>query len=65
MNPYIFLLSEVKPINSAGWAVMVMSIGVVLVLAVYCFTKVLRLPPVDVEEHLRAPLDIDASDMEL
>ena len=35
--------------NSAGWIVMVLSVGSVLCLITYCLNQVLRLPPVDEE----------------
>ena len=45
-----------------GWIVMLLSVGGVLVLAAYCLYRVLTLPPVEVEEHLKGPLDIDTRD---
>lgn len=62
MGPYLLAEIVVEPINTQGWIVMVTSITIVLGLMAYCFTKVLRLPPVDVEEHLKAPLDIETGD---
>ena len=44
----------------AGWIMMIASIGLVLALNAYCFTKVLRTPRS--EEHLHGPLDIDTRD---
>lgn len=46
----------------AGWAIMFVSVGSVLALTVFCFYRVLTLPPRIVEEHLKAPLDIDTKD---
>lgn len=44
----------------AGWFMLILSIGFVLILNIYCFWKVLRTPKS--EEHLHAPLDIDTQD---
>jgi len=48
--------------NPAGWVVMLLSVGFVLSLAGFCLYRVLILPPVDVEEHLKGPLDIETGD---
>ncbi len=48
--------------NPAGWVVMLLSIGFVLSLASFCLYRVLRLPPVEVEEHLKGQLDIETGD---
>jgi hypothetical protein len=48
--------------NLWGWIVMLASVGSVLTLVVYCLVRVLTLPPVEVEEHLKAPPDIDTRD---
>ena len=48
--------------TGAGWAIMISSISFVLLLAAFCFYRVLTLPPMEVEEHLKAPLDIDTRD---
>ena len=48
--------------NAAGWLVMILSVGSVLTLVSYCLYRVLTLPPVEVEEHLKAPPDIDTGD---
>ncbi|MDZ4657925.1 MAG: hypothetical protein SH868_10150 [Bythopirellula sp.] len=48
--------------NPAGWTIMIVSVGSVLALTAYCFYRVLTLPPVEVTEHLKAPLDIDTGD---
>jgi hypothetical protein len=48
--------------TAAGWAIMIGSISFVLSLTVFCFYRVLTLPPIEVEEHLKAPLDIDTRD---
>lgn len=49
-------------LNPAGLIVMLLSVGAVVSLAVYCLIRVLTLPPVDVEEHLKGPLEIDTRD---
>jgi hypothetical protein len=45
----------------AGWAIMIVSVGSVLTLTVFCFYRVLSLPPAEIDE-LKAPLDIDTGD---
>ncbi|MBN2562005.1 MAG: hypothetical protein JXQ75_13855 [Phycisphaerae bacterium] len=50
--------------NPAGWTVMILSVGAVVTLVTYCLYRVLTLPPVEIEEHLKAPPDIDTHDME-
>lgn len=46
----------------AGWVVMIVSVGSVLTMVSYCLYRVMRLPPVDFEEHLHGPLEIDTRD---
>jgi hypothetical protein len=48
-------------LTPAGWVVMLLSVGTVLVLMAYCVTKVLSLPPVELED-LKGPLEIDTGD---
>lgn len=48
--------------TNAGLAIMIVSVGSVLTLTAYCLFRVLTLPPEVVEEHLKAPLDIDTRD---
>jgi hypothetical protein len=48
--------------TTMGVAIMVVSVGSVLVLTGFCLWRVLTLPPEVVEEHLKAPLDIDTGD---
>ena len=48
--------------NPSGWIVMIVSVGSVLALVTFCLYRVLRLPPVDIETHLKGPLDIDTRD---
>jgi hypothetical protein len=50
-------------VNAAGWTVMLVSVGSVLVLVTYCLVKVFSLPPVE-QEHLVGPLEIDTRDTE-
>jgi hypothetical protein len=49
-------------ITPAGWTVMIVSVGSVVTLVTFCLYRVLILPPVDVEEHLHGPLEIDTRD---
>jgi len=46
----------------AGGTIMVVSISAVLLLTGFCIYRVLSLPPLEVSEHLKAPLDIDTRD---
>ena len=48
--------------TTAGLIIMVVSVGSVLALVAFCLFRVLMLPPETVEEHLKAPLDIDTRD---
>lgn len=50
--------------TTAGWTIMILSVGSVCVLTAYCFYKVLTLPAQDVIENVRSPLDIDTGDTE-
>ena len=49
-------------INAYGWTVLILSVGSVLTLVSYCLVRVLSLPPVEVEETLKGPLEIDTGD---
>ncbi len=49
-------------LSTAGLVVMVVSIGAVLSLVSFCLYKVFSLPPVEVEEHVKGPLEIDTGD---
>lgn len=49
--------------NASGWIFMLASVSSVTALVVYCFYKVLSLPPSE-EEDLHGPLDIDTGDRE-
>ncbi len=46
-----------------GWIVMVLSVSIVLALLGYCLSKVMGLPPVEVED-IKGPLEIDTGDTE-
>jgi len=48
--------------NPAGWAIMTVSVGSVLLLTSYCIYRVLTLPPHVAEDHLKGPLEIDTGD---
>ena len=41
---------------------MIVSLSSVLTLISYCLYRVLSLPPIEVSEHMKAPLDIDTRD---
>jgi len=43
----------------AGWIVMCVSVGSVLSLVGFCLYRVLSLPPADIGQHLKGPLDLD------
>jgi hypothetical protein len=49
-------------LNAAGWTVMIISVGSVLALVSFCLYRVFTLPPVEVEEHFKGPLEIDTHD---
>ncbi len=42
--------------------VMILSVSSVVALVSFCLYRVLTLPPVEVEEHLKGPLEIDTKD---
>lgn len=48
----------------AGWIIMIVSVGSVLLLTGYCLVRVLTLPPNVAEERLKGPLVIDTGDTE-
>jgi hypothetical protein len=54
--------NEESIMNVGGLIVMVLSVGSVLTLVGFCLFRVLNLPPIDVGEHLKGPLDIDTQD---
>ena len=45
-----------------AWIVMILSVSSVVALVSFCLYRVLTLPPVDVEEHVKGPLEIDTQD---
>ncbi len=47
--------------TTAGWTIMLISVGSVLTLVSYCLYRVLSLPPVDMED-IKGPLEIDTRD---
>jgi hypothetical protein len=49
--------------NASGWVFLLVSVCSVTALTVFCFYKVLNLPPSE-EEDLHGPLDIDTGDRE-
>jgi hypothetical protein len=50
--------------TAAGWTIMITSIGSVCALTAFCFYRLLTLPPREVIEHVKAPLDIDTHDVD-
>ena len=46
----------------AGWVMMILSVGFVLSLTIFCFYRVLRTPKTT--EHMHAPLEIDTHDVD-
>jgi hypothetical protein len=65
--PALTLLAQAAPqtagLNPWGWTIMLVSVGSVVLLTVYCMARVLALPPVEVDD-IRSPLDIDTGDTE-
>jgi hypothetical protein len=49
--------------TTAGWTIMILSVGSVCILTAYCFYKVLTIPVQDIAD-VRSPLDIDTGDTE-
>lgn len=56
------IVAHALSMTSAGWTIMAVSVLSVLALVTFCLYRVLTLPPVDVTDHLKAPLDIDTQD---
>jgi hypothetical protein len=52
------------PLTPGGWTVMLLSVCSVLLLVSYCLIRVLTLPPPEVEEHLKGPLEIETGDVD-
>lgn len=50
--------------TAAGWCIMIVSVSAVFALCAFCVYRVMTLPTQVVEEHLKAPLDIDTGDLE-
>jgi hypothetical protein len=48
--------------TTAGWAIMIVSVGSVLALTAFCFLRLITLPAQEISEHIKAPLDIDTGD---
>mgnify|MGYP001821486175 CR=1 FL=1 len=48
--------------STAGWLIMGVSVLSVLAMVTFCLYRVLSLPPVEVTDHLKGPLDIDTHD---
>jgi hypothetical protein len=46
--------------TAAGWFLMLSSCGVVVIVVVYCYYRVLTTPATT--EHIHAPLEIDTHD---
>ncbi|MCA9238066.1 MAG: hypothetical protein KDA44_21480 [Planctomycetales bacterium] len=63
MNPLIrdLACNLLAALTPQGWAMMLVSISVVLGLVSYCLYRVLTLPPVDVQD-IKGPLEIDTRD---
>ena len=53
-----------KKMTTGGLIVMLFSVGSVLTLVTFCLFRVLSLPPVEMEEHLRGSADIDTGDID-
>ena len=58
-----FFAQAPSGLSNAGLVVMVVSISAVLSLVSFCLYKVFSLPPVEVEEHVKGPLEIDTGDV--
>jgi hypothetical protein len=57
-------VGELLAMNLGGWVIMIGSVGAILTLVTFCMNRVLRLPPADLETHLKAPPDIDTRDLQ-
>ncbi|HUE72662.1 MAG TPA: hypothetical protein VMP01_17380 [Pirellulaceae bacterium] len=47
--------------NALGWIMMITSVGTVLALITFCLSRVMSLPPAEVDD-LTSPLEIDTRD---
>ena len=61
MNATVWTGLLADKMSYAGWTVMLISIGSVLLLVGFCLYRVLTLPPVDFEE-IKGPATIDTGD---
>jgi hypothetical protein len=63
MNDLIFI-AQIDPqgLNTGGWAMMVLSISVVLALSTFCMYRMFRGP--QPSQHHHAPLEIDTHDLD-
>jgi hypothetical protein len=50
------------PLSPIGWTFMIVSVGFVVCLVVFCFYRVFTTPDNRVEEQMHAPLDINTGD---
>ena len=49
--------------ETGGWIMMILSVGSVVSLFVWCLWRVLARSPADTPEHLHGGLDIDTQDL--
>ena len=56
------VLAQPEGLSEGGWTLMLLCIGMVVVLMVFCYYRILREPRPS--EHHHAPLDIDTRDTE-
>ena len=49
--------------ETSGWIVMTLSVSTVVALLIYCLSRVLTLPPVEMED-IKGRLEIDTQDTE-
>ncbi len=61
MNPAT-LIAQPEGLNASGWMLMLLCIGLVTLLMVFCYYRILREPRPS--EHHHAPLEIDTRDTE-
>jgi hypothetical protein len=48
--------------TTAAWTIMTVSVTTVIALLAFCMYRVLTLPPVEVEESMHGPVNIDTGD---
>ncbi|MCH8148810.1 MAG: hypothetical protein IH987_12560 [Planctomycetes bacterium] len=58
----VTVIAQYEGLNASGWTLMLLCIGMVTVLTVFCYYRILREPRPS--EHHHAPLDIDTRDTE-